>query len=339
MNHASRQPAERDVEPFEPPRLLASAHLQSVLASSPMRRRFMRRRLESLAERSTDVIVDCGHGIRLHGYHAAAARSQARGLAVLLHGWEGSADAMYVMSTSQRLLDCGFDVFRLNLRDHGPSHHLNPELFHSNRIGEVVGAVQAIQDRFQPEHMVMGGFSLGGNFSLRVAARAVEAGLRLRQVVAVCPVLEPKHTLAALEDGWVLYRQYFVRKWRRSLRLKQECFPDLYDFNDILELRTLTEMTDHLVRFHTGFASLEEYLMGYALTRDALAGLSVPSHIISTADDPMIPVTDLDRVTRTPALKVIVTDKGGHCGYVDTLGATSWAERQITRLFERACPE
>ena len=339
MNDLSRQSPERDVEPFEPPRLLASAHLQSVLASTPMRRGFMRRRLESVVERSTDVIVDCGHGVRLHGYHAATSRSRARGMAVLLHGWEGSADAMYVMSTARRLLDCGFDIFRLNLRDHGPSHHLNPELFHSNRIGEVVGAVQGIQERYRPEHLVMGGFSLGGNFSLRVAARAADAGLRLRQVVAICPVLEPENTLAALEDGWMLYRQYFVRKWRRSLRRKQECFPDLYDFDDILQLRTLTEMTDYLVRFHTGFASLEEYLKGYALTRDALGGLSVPSHIISTADDPMIPVTDLDRVERSSALQITVTDKGGHCGYVDTLGSTSWAERQITRLFERACPE
>ena len=34
----------------------------------------------------------------------------------------------------------------------------------------------------------------------------------------------------------------------------------------------------------------------------ALADLSVPSHIISTADDPMIPVSDLERLARGPAL-------------------------------------
>jgi hypothetical protein len=50
----------------------------------------------------------------------------------------------------------------------------------------------------------------------------------------------------------------------------------------------------------------------------------------------MIPVADLERVDRTPALSVTVTDHGGHCGYVDTLGSTSWAERQICRLVERA---
>ncbi len=336
MNETPHLRTEEPVEGFHPPRYLASAHLQSVLASSPMRRSFMRRLVRPLLGRSEDVILDCGDGVRLHGYHAAAGAGGASRLVVLIHGWEGSADAMYVLSTGQRLLDRGFDVFRLNLRDHGPTHHLNTELFHSNRIAEVVGAVAAIQERFRPEHLMLGGFSLGGNFSLRVAARAPAAGIDLRQVVAICPVLEPAHTLESLESGWALYRQYFVRKWRRSLRRKQLCFPEIYDFEDLLTVPTLTEMTDYLVQYHTDFSNLREYLDGYALTRSALAGLEVPSQIISTADDPMIPASDLERLHPSPALAITVTERGGHCGYVDTLGATSWAERQICRLMERA---
>jgi hypothetical protein len=46
-------------------------------------------------------------------------------------------------------------------------------------------------------------------------------------------------------DGWGLYRQYFVWKWRRSLRKKQEAWPDAYQsLGDILRLDNLTEMTD-----------------------------------------------------------------------------------------------
>ena len=106
---------------------------------------------------------------------------------ILIHGWEGSAEAMYVMSTAQRLMEQGFDVFRLNPRDHGPSHHLNPELFHSNRIGEVVGAVGALAERYRPEALMLAGFSLGGNFCLRVAARAPAAagGERLGRPVPI----------------------------------------------------------------------------------------------------------------------------------------------------------
>ena len=77
----------------------------------------------------------------------------------------------------------------------------------------------------RPEHYFLGGFSLGGNFSLRVAIRAPDAGIDLRKVVAVCPVLEPANTMEALELGWFGFRQYFVRKWKRSLLAKEACFP------------------------------------------------------------------------------------------------------------------
>ncbi len=83
MNETTSAQAGTPVEGFHPPRYLASAHLQSVLASSPMRRRFMRRLVRPLLERSEDVILDCGDGVRLHGYHAAAGAGPSRGLVPL----------------------------------------------------------------------------------------------------------------------------------------------------------------------------------------------------------------------------------------------------------------
>ena len=70
---------------------------------------------------------------------------------MLLHGWEGSADSTYLLSLAQSLFAAGFEVVRLNLRDHGATHHLNRELFHSCRLPEVVGAVRALARKF-PGH-------------------------------------------------------------------------------------------------------------------------------------------------------------------------------------------
>ena len=120
---------------------------------------------------------------------------------ILLHGWEGSAEANYVVSVGGLLYDAGFDVFRLNFRDHGDTFALNRELFHSCRIDEVVGAVAAIAARHPAERTFLVGHSLGGNFALRAAARAPAAGIDLTKVVAVCPVLRPQSTMRALEDG------------------------------------------------------------------------------------------------------------------------------------------
>ncbi len=317
---------------FKPPSWLSSPHVQSVFPSLPFRRPGVAWRCRRLVAASREIVLDCGDGVRLLAHHATCERAghaRASRVAVLLHGWEGSSESLYVLSLGQYLLDRGFDVVRLNLRDHGGSHHLNPEIFHSCRIQEVVGAVQRIQQLNAGLGLNLVGFSLGGNFFLRVAARANAAGLELEQVVAVCPVVDPQHTLVRLESGWPVYRGYFVWKWRRSLRQKQAAWPQHYDLGEVGAMDNLTDMTDHLARRYGGYPSLEEYLRGYAITGDALAAIRHPTRIITAADDPIIPVEDFERVARPPALTISRTAQGGHCGYYDAGRGGTWIEHEI----------
>ena len=162
-----------DPRQFRPLALLRNPHVQSVLASSRLRRLMGRRKRAVLEAGAVEHILDCGDNVRLQGFHTAQqARPQTRGLVVLLHGWEGSVQSSYLLHTGARLLHEGFDVFRLHFRDHGDTHHLNEDLFHSCRIAEVVGAVRAVADRFPALPLCVAGYSLGGNFALRVALHA-----------------------------------------------------------------------------------------------------------------------------------------------------------------------
>jgi len=325
-------PGETLLADFDPPRWLANRHVQSVFPSLPLRRPAVAWRCRTLLEASQQLVLDCGEGDRLLAYVATRASlgvRKASRLAVLLHGWEGSSDSLYVLSLGQFLFDRGFDVLRLNLRDHGDSHHLNPGIFHSCRIREVVGAVQRIQALNPGQGLNLAGFSLGGNFLLRVAARAREAGIELEGVVAVCPVLDPERTLERLERGPALYRWYFVRKWHRSLAKKQAAWPQLYDLSAAQALDNLTDMTDHLVRKYGGYSSLQEYLHGYAIVGEALGSIVHRTRIIMAADDPIIPAEDLARIARPAALAVTRTTLGGHCGFYDARRGGTWIERAV----------
>lgn len=323
---------------FAPPFWLRSAHLQSIIPSLPVRRTGIERHAVPLLESSDQVILDCGEGVRLMGWHSAQARrgrAPAKQLVVLHHGWEGSAESLYILALGQYLFDRGFDVFRLNLRDHGPTHHLNRELFHSCRLPEVVGAVRHLQELFPDQELNLVGFSLGGNFALRVGARAGTAGIRLRRIIAISPVLEPETTLAALENGVAIYRKYFVWKWTSSLLKKQLAWPDEYDFGDMMRRPDLTTMTDYLVRKYTEYPDMTSYLHGYAIVRGALDSLEVPSRVIAAADDPMIPSRDLERLPRLPNLDVTVSRHGGHCGFIINLRGDSWLAREVIAELQR----
>jgi len=92
------------------------------------------------------------------------------------------------------------------------------------------------------------------------------------------------------------------------------------------------------VRRFTDFPTLEDYLNGYAITGSHLAHLSVPSRIITSLDDPIIPAQSLQRLASPAALQLTVTRHGGHCGFLERLSGPSWVERKIVEEFESQAP-
>ena len=314
---------------YRAPRWLRSPHLQTLLSSSPIRVARGGRELRKLGAVHEEHLVDAGDGIRLHGVYSTLPARAPRGLALLLHGWEGSAESGYMRLTCARLLERGFDVFRLNFRDHGDTHHLNEDLFHSNRLDEVLQAALAVSRRWQRpgQPMVVAGYSLGGNFALRVALHAPRMGLQLARVAAVCPALDPERTTIAMERGLPVYERYFLKKWTRSLRRKRELFPERHAIAEAqLRSRRLRELTAWLVARHTGFADVDAYFDGYRISRDRMRGLQVPADILTSADDPVIPVEDFHDWQLPADATVEIAAHGGHCAFLRGASLRGYAE-------------
>ena len=163
-----------------------------------IRRSWVVPRTATLRAASEEILLDCGDGVRLQSFYADPARAgiaRVGRTAVLVHGWEGNAESLYILSLGQQLFERGFDVLRLNLRDHGDTHHLNRELFHSCRLPEVVGAVRCPAGAVAGKPLRLVGFSLGGNFMLRVGGAEHAAPLEIaagdRRVAGARPGRNP----------------------------------------------------------------------------------------------------------------------------------------------------
>jgi uncharacterized protein len=306
-----------------------------MLSSSGVRRTFLPERACRVLEGAQEVMVDGGEGIRLTGsFTAQKTQPDSRGLAVLFHGWEGSVDSTYVLQTGSRLLEDGWDIFRLNFRDHGESHGLNESLFHSCRLDEVVHALGDIARRWPARVMALAGFSLGGNFALRAALQAPAHGIPLDYALAVCPIIDPSEGLFSLEESapW-FYRAYFMNKWRRSLRAKQKAFPNVQYF-ELQELKqSLRGLTESLVLRHTDFDSLEAYLDGYSVAGRILADMQIPATILTARDDPVIPVTAFEKLELPSNVELDIATYGGHCGFIQGWDMTSFCDEYIAARF------
>ena len=319
---------------FIPPLFLRNGHIQTTLASSQARKMLSRTRAKELLANSREQVLDCGDEIRLLGAYSAQKKPE-KGLVTLIHGWEGSIDSTYILSAGATLFRQGYDVFRLNLRDHGDSHHLNRELFNSTRLDEAVNAISEIHRLFPHDRNFLAGFSLGGNFALRIGVQARQSNINLTAIATVSPLINPVEATRNLEENHPFYHHYFVRKWQKSLKKKLALFPDLNYGDSLLKLSSLTAMHDYFVPRHTEYATTTSYLSAYRITGDQFTHPIIPTCIIAADDDPITRKADLDQLGRPAGLTINRVRHGGHCGFLEDVFLNSWADHQLVQIFEQ----
>ena len=321
---------------FVPAFGLRNSHLQTVLSSQGPRKYNREKRFSPYLKSQFAILLNGGDGVRLEGFHNRASEEPSNELVIMIHGWEGSHESTYMKSMATSLLDEGYDTFRLNMRDHGETHHLNKGLFNSTLLDEVMNAISDLQSRLRYQKYTLVGFSLGGNFCLRVAANAHDKPLVLERVIAFCPAVHGGQSTQALNQpqNW-FYSHYFVRKWRRSLLKKLEHWPE-YDFGaDLGSLKTLNEMNEAFVPRYTHFEKVDDYFDAYAIDGDKLANTICPCYLHFSKDDMIIPVKGVNLLCDNPDLHVTITEYGGHCGFLMNWRGDSWQDVRTLELISR----
>ncbi len=320
---------------FRPAWCLRNGHVQTVLASSSLRARGQ----NPMRNAARQLILTTPAGVRLQGFYSPQPDDRSRGLVILLHGWEGSAESTYIQRTGKVLYHHGYEIFRLNFRDHGNSHHLNPGIFYAVLLDEVFQAVQQIARQASGRPVFLAGFSLGANFVLRIVLQTAQTPIaNLHHAVAVSPVLDPaKSTLQA--DRIFYIRKYFLKKWRQSLAVKEKLFPELYDFRPVMSMHSIGEVTDYMLDKYSDYSSAQQYFRTYTLVGDALADLPLPTTIITAADDPMIAVEDFYDLRLNDQTRLFIHPFGGHNGFIDGIRFKSWYEHKMVELFDATVEE
>ena len=172
--------------------------------------------------------------------------------------------------------------------------------------------------------MSLVGFSLGGNFALRVNAFTTSTQLKLHRTISFCPVIDPMETLLSLENSFFVYRNYFIQRWKKSFSQKASAFPDLYSRKTFDHYRTLRDATEGLAVRYAGFDSLESYLQGYSIAGNRLENLHAPAFIVLADDDPIIPSRDQEKLVASRYLNIQNIKYGGHCGFLEPSLVSPW---------------
>jgi predicted alpha/beta-fold hydrolase len=303
--------------PFAP--LFRSPHLQTILGhywprpdvslEFPIKRRLIE------TEPGVKVLV---LSQRPHG--------DPRGEVVLVHGLEGSAEACYMRSLSAAVLRAGFASHRLNIRTCGGTEHLCQTLYHAGLTGDLLAVLREI-GREGSAPVLIAGFSLGGNIVLKLAGELADAAAGLiAGVVAVSTPLD----LAACsrriaEPDNRLYQTRFVRRMRDRLYATGR-----YHQRDLKSLRSVLALDDRITAPSFGFGDAANYYRTQS-SIGFLDRIRVPALLIQAKDDTFIPfsIYQTDAVRANPWIRLIVTECGGHLGFLGRAPHRFWLDDAI----------
>ncbi len=253
-------------------------------------------------------------------------------LAVISHGLEGNSRKKYMLGMASTFVDHGWDVICLNFR--GCSGEINrlPRLYHSGVTDDLHTVLIHGLNSGGYHQAVLVGFSMGGNQTLKYLGETPEKvpGQVKGAVVFSVPVLlaESGELMNRLSNR--IYMEYFMYGLREKIRLKAEMFPDIYDTEGLLKMKTFYPFDDKYTGPVHGFRGADDYYAKCS-SRQFLDEIQIPTLLVQAKDDPFLPDScyPYPEAEKNPNLFLEVPRHGGHVGFVnDRRDSTYWMEQR-----------
>jgi len=238
------------------------------------------------------------------------------GIVLLVHGLCGSHKSHYMKRLARRFYKKGIKVGRINLRNCGSARGLAKGIYHSGCSYDVLAALKYVKRLFPEAPIVLMGFSLGANISLKLAGELKETGHDLlKGVVAVGPPVDLLSSARLLmEPKNQLYANYFLKMLLDDIYFLHNHFNDLPPINFPKDL-TLLDLDEIYIAPRINFTSALEYYY-YCSSKRVICDITLPTRILLAKDDPIISSTALDDMQLPKNINLFKTEYGGHIGFV-----------------------
>ena len=325
-------------KPFNPHPLFRSGHAQTLVAFAWPRRGRLR-----VLQTDEERLFEVEPGVRVLVRCRWHADRHAHPTLLLVHGLEGSSESIYMLSTALKAHRAGFNVLRLNIRTCGGTLHLTPTLYNSGMSPDLRALISELSGRDKLTNIFLGGFSLGGNMSLKLAGEyGADFPRALKGIAAISPSVELAASADAIErrSNWI-YQRRFIRSLKRRMREAARLYPERYDTSGLRSVHTLRQFDECYTAPHGGFRDASDY---YARSSalPLISRIRVPTLIIHAEDDPFIPFASLRHpsVRANPSIILLAPAHGGHVGFVGDDNRTAnedrfWAENRLIEFCRR----
>ncbi|MGI9173898.1 MAG: YheT family hydrolase [Rhodothermales bacterium] len=265
-------------------------------------------------------------------------RGEARRLAILSHGLEGSTQSSYIQGMTRALRRRGWDVLAWNYRGCSGEHNRLGRSYHSGATEDLEAVVQHTLRRSGYPTLALIGFSLGGNLVLKyLGERGTDVDRRIQRAVAFsvpCDLAAGSDRIAR-RSNWI-YQRRFLRSLGPKIQAKQSLFPDVCGTLDLAGIRTLRDFDDRFTAPVHGFRNAADYY-ARSSSKSFLPHIAIPTLLVNAADDPFLPPScyPIEEAQASERLYLQTPRHGGHVGFVAfNARGEFWSETRAADFLE-----
>jgi len=261
-------------------------------------------------------------------------RVGSKRLLLTLHGLEGQSDRAYIRGMIRHFNRQGWDGVAINYRGCSGEPNLQLQSYHMAATGDVHHVIKYLEKQAKYEELVVVGFSLGGNLTLRLLAEVAHRPPAILKAAVAFSVPCDIATANVEIHRWFnyLYLRRFLKTLNEKARVKAQQFPDQVQLPAKMP-RTFYEFDDWFTGPIHGFRDGADYY-AKANSLQVLDAIKTPVLLISASDDTFLSPTcyPRDLAQQSRFLFFEQPDHGGHVGFAN-FGSSKpyWSE---IRAFE-----
>lgn len=296
----------------------------------------------------------------LLGFLEFPENNKFRGLVVVTHGLGGSTKRFGLKRISEKLLNNGFVICKLNLRGAGSGRYLTNTNYSARCSTDIFSVVDFLRNKFKREiddfnlinnyFPIFGiGLSLGGTIFLN-ACLDYNSDNRKNLFDGLVCVSSPLDLLSCSKcidkPRNFIYQKWLIRRLKRQVLDSELINKDISSQkiikNKLKNIKTIREFDEQLTAPSWGYKSVDDYyLKASPLIQIKKSSDKLPlSLFIHAKDDPWVPYEATYELSQLlnkskKRISILISEQGGHNGFHSTNGC--WSDEVVSKWIKSSC--
>ena len=263
-------------------------------------------------------------------------------IVIITHGLEGNSERTYMRGMVRSVNKAGWDAVALNLRGcSGEPNNLYLS-YHSGKTDDLDWVVNYLLKTLHYEKIMLVGFSLGGNLTLKyIGEKGEDLHPKILNAVAISVPIDLKDSASQLSNASnAIYMKRFLRMLKPKMIAKAERFTNYGVSNEEIDrIKNFYDFDNLYTAPAHGFSNAEDYWKKCS-AKYFLSEIRIPTLLINALNDPFLgtlsyPISEAEDsrnfYLETPTY-------GGHVAFVKNFKMNDelWSERRAVEFLKNS---